>query len=272
MSELHSSGVNLPRKYRPKSLAEVRGQSVAVNALLSFVAAVEHEPASAAFVFYGATGTGKSCAAEALANALGCASDRAELGGFYQVASGTQDGRAVDELLRSLSFRPLFGSGWRVAVINEADRMTAQAETMWLDRLEQLPNRTVMVFTTNEIGRLTDRLTSRCESYEFSATSVEFRGAMEEVIREVWAEETGKRLRRLPEGLGRFELGSDHYSLRLALQQIAPYTRNGKKLPRKLNIPIVRTIANGCSVNGSAAASKAWETRRRNREKLDGET
>jgi DNA polymerase III delta prime subunit len=43
----------------------------------------------------------------------------------------------------------MVGSGWKVVIINEADRMTPQAEVMWLDGLEKLPAKTVVVFTTN---------------------------------------------------------------------------------------------------------------------------
>ena len=49
----------------------------------------------------------------------------------------------------TLSFRPMLGSGWKVLVCNEADRMTTSAETIWLDALEGLPPKSVIVFTTN---------------------------------------------------------------------------------------------------------------------------
>ena len=39
---------------------------------------------------------------------------------------------------------------------------------------------------------------------------------------------------------GKFELGSDEYSIGLALQQIAPYLRTGDPLPASFTVPIVR--------------------------------
>jgi DNA polymerase III delta prime subunit len=63
----------------------------------------------------------------------------------------------------------MFGSGWKVIVANEADRMTAQAETVWLDRLESLPPRTVIVFTTNYPEKLSQRLRDRCTRLVFEA-------------------------------------------------------------------------------------------------------
>ncbi len=68
---------------------------------------------------------------------------------MVEIPSGTQDGRAVEDLLRLMHLRPMAGSGWKVVIINEADRMTPQAEVMWLDglRSEKLPAKTVVVFT-----------------------------------------------------------------------------------------------------------------------------
>ena len=59
------------------------------------------------------------------------------------------------------------GSGWRVVVVNECDRMALPAETLWLDALERLPPRTVIVFTTNDPARLSRRFRDRCEQHRF---------------------------------------------------------------------------------------------------------
>jgi hypothetical protein len=71
-------------------------------------------------------------------------------------------------------------------------------------------------------------------------------------------------LRKLPADLGRFELVGGEVSIRLALQQIAPYARSGRPLPKSFGVPLIRETIGGVSVDGSAAAKKAWETRRRN--------
>ena len=260
----NSNSQNLLKKYYPQTLGDVVGQPEAVRTLASFAkGAAEGRDGQAVFLLHGPTGVGKTAAAFAFARELGCGVDHEELGGVYEIPSGQQDGRAVEELLRSLHFRPLFGSGWRVAIINEADRMTPQAETIWLDGLEHLPNRCVVIFTTNDVGMLTDRVIRRCEVLEFSGTSDTFRRALNRRVRSIWKAETGQAVKKLPAGLGRFELGSECLSLGLALQQVTPYIRRGDPLPARFNVPIVRERANGVSVNGSAAAKKAWETRRR---------
>lgn len=49
-TKLQPTGGNLPRKYRPASLAEIRGQAWAVEQLTAFAAAVKDQPTSAAFI------------------------------------------------------------------------------------------------------------------------------------------------------------------------------------------------------------------------------
>jgi hypothetical protein len=56
----------------------------------------------------------------------------------------------------------------------------------------------------------------------------------------VWKEETGRTLKRLPEGLGKFEAVDENYSIGLALQQIAPNVRSGEPLPEAFVVPFIR--------------------------------
>jgi hypothetical protein len=122
----------------------------------------------------------------------------------------------------------------------DADRMTPQAEVMWLDGLEKLPAKVVVVFTTNNLHKLTDRFIRRCEVQRFDATSDEFRDGMVDVVRQVWKWETGTDLDTIPQDLGKFEKAGDEYSIGLALQQIAIYLRTGDPLPASFAVPIIR--------------------------------
>jgi hypothetical protein len=224
---------NLLARHKPARLSDIHGQATIVRSLSAFAAA----PYSNAFIFAGSSGVGKTATAWALANELGCDPD---WGGVVEIPSGTQDGRAVEDLLRRMHLRPMGGSGWKVVIINEADRMTPQAEVMWLDGLEKLPTKTVVVFTTNNLHKLTDRFIRRCEVQRFDATSDDFRDGMVDVVRQVWKRETGTDLDTIPQDLGKFERAGDEYSIGLALQQIAPYLRTGDPLPASFTVPIVR--------------------------------
>ncbi len=57
----------------------------------------------------------------ALANEL---DGHPDWGGVVEIPSGTQDGRAVEDLLRRMNLQPMGGSSWKVVIIDEADRMT----------------------------------------------------------------------------------------------------------------------------------------------------
>lgn len=165
----------LTEKYRPQWLAEIVGQGGAVAVLRSFV----RNPYPTAFLFAGASGCGKTSAALALANELGCATERQEFGGLWQIASGEQTVANVRELLGRLAFVPFYGSGWRCCIVNEADQISAQAEAVWLDALENLPPRTVVIFTTNNAAKLSDRFRDRCQVLQFdSAPSPAIREAV----------------------------------------------------------------------------------------------
>ncbi len=152
------------------------------------------QPYSTPFVFDGGTGVGKTSAAIALAAELGCDVGEGEFGGVYQIASGEQTADAVRDVARWMGAIPFGGSGWKVVVLNEADRMHPQAEAVWLDVLERLPARTVVVFTTNSIGRMSQRFLDRCERVYFVSQAVALEPEARGFIERVWRRETGEEI------------------------------------------------------------------------------
>ena len=184
------SAGSLTEKYRPTSLDTIWGQDAAVKVLRNFAAA----PHPAAFIFEGETGTGKTSAALALASALGCDLSQKEFGGVYSIASGEQSADAVREAYRQMFNSTWYGSGWKAAIVNEADRMSRPAETIWLDVLEALPPRTVIIFTTNEPGRLSQRFLDRCTRLAFESDAAKLRPSATAFAMAVWKAQTGKRL------------------------------------------------------------------------------
>lgn len=180
--------VSLVEKYRPLSLDAIWGQAKAVKLLRKFAG----RPYPCAFLFEGETGTGKTSAALALASALGCDVAQGEFGGVTQIPSGEQSAEAVREMNNRLWNMPFYGSGWKVLVVNEADRMHLSAEMVWLDRLENLPKRAVVIFTTNSADRLQSRLKDRCVRVKFEYDAAKLTPAAMELAAAVWKAETGQ--------------------------------------------------------------------------------
>lgn len=222
---------SLTIKYRPRCLDEVLGQPAVVRALKQFV----REPYPAAFLLHGESGTGKTATAYALAGELGVEVAEGPLGGFFEIASGRLTGDAVKEHMDHLHYRPLFGSGWRALVANEADAMTEGADKQWLDALEHLPPTTVVVFTTNNPDKLSKRFRDRCEAFAFEGAVKALRPAIRALAKRIWDKEVGRGAPPRLELLGTATLIDETASFRLALQQLAKLIRevrhgSGKKL------------------------------------------
>ncbi len=218
---------NLTTKYRPRCLKDLMGQPAVVHTLSHFVA----QPYPVAMLFHGDTGTGKTSTAYALGHELGCAVDDAEMGGVYEIPSGEMSADEVRAMLRQLCFRPLLGSGWRVLICNEADRMSRPAETIWLDGLEHLPPHSVVIFTTNSPQKLSQRFRDRCETYHFESASQKIQPAIQALATKVWQAEVGHGDCPALDVLGMPTMGdldNMHASFRLALNQLQRYVREAK--------------------------------------------
>jgi replication-associated recombination protein RarA len=257
---------DLVHKYRPTSLAGLLGQPWAARQLALFAEA----PCPCAWLFEGGTGTGKTSAALLLAGALGLAVAEGPYGGLYQIASGEQTAETVRKTMEGLRCRPFFGSGWKVLVVNEADAMTAGAAFVWLDALEDLPPRTVALFTTNAPSKIPARLRDRCERLAFESSALLLRPYLQELTDRVWREEG---CRGAPPDALRLGVADENgdASFRRLLQKLAQLVRAGEmppapataavKAPASPGLP-GRPDRPGGRRNGSEAARKAWATRR----------
>jgi hypothetical protein len=200
---------NLLQRYRPTCLDEVLGQDEVVR--------------------HGETGIGKSAAAFALAHDLGIAVEEEEMGGLYEIRSGELSVDEVKARLHNLWLRPLFGNGWKMLVCNESDRASKPAETIFLDGLEKLPPKSLVIFTTNEIERHSQRFRNRCEEFAFTCEVHKLRPAIRALARKIWAAEVGEGDPPMIDMLGLPKLGdvsSMHCSLRLAVQELQRLIRD----------------------------------------------
>lgn len=58
--------------------------------------------------------------------------------------------------------------GWRVVIVDEADRMNRSTMNGILKSLEEPPDQTVLILVTQSMGRLLPTITSRCQTMKFS--------------------------------------------------------------------------------------------------------
>ena len=120
-------------------------------------------------LFEGPTGVGKTTVAKSIAAELGAC----EFGGLEEIKSGMQDQEAVLRALDTLRYTPMMGSGWKVIIADEADMMSTHAQRIWLSAIEDLPPRSVVIFTTNNPEKFPDRFLDRCERFRFDADAAD---------------------------------------------------------------------------------------------------
>jgi DNA polymerase III, delta subunit/Helix-turn-helix domain len=217
--------MNLVEKYRPRKLADILGQPWVIHQLEKFI----EQPYPVAFIFAGGTGAGKTSAAIVLASELGVAIEHDEMGGLHQIASGEQTGESVRSKMDLMRVSPWMGSGWRCLIVNEADAMTANAAHVWLDALEHLPPRCVVIFTTNHAHKLPARLRDRCELLGFDTSAMTAMPYCQELIDRVWKAEgrteAGPQATDLP---GMVD-GQGEVSFRRTLQLLTLHMRGGNQ-------------------------------------------
>jgi hypothetical protein len=184
---------SLLTKYRPTSFDEILGQDAVVRALSLFAA----EPYTTAMLFHGESGIGKTATAHVLARHLGCNVDEGELGGFTEIRSGEMRIDRVERVLELL----------------------------------RLPPRTVVIFTTNAVNKLSRRFRDRCEVYHFTSDTETLAPRIRQLAQKIWAAEGLAGEVPGLNSLGMPTLGSFddmHASFRLALQQLTRFVREAK--------------------------------------------
>ena len=188
IATLPTDGLAITERHRPSSLDAIVGQGYVVEYLTDFLEA----PHSGAFLFLGPTGTGKSSTARALAGELGCDLTEPELGGYRVIRGGEQTVDTIREAIRNLWARPMFSKdGWKVLAIEEGDRMSEAVCFLWQSALEDLPSKTVVIFTTNFPERFAEALYDRIEKLPFASDGEALAVEAERLIASIWEKETG---------------------------------------------------------------------------------
>ncbi|MBY0277747.1 DNA polymerase III subunit delta' [Candidatus Binatia bacterium] len=190
---------------------DIQGQGRAIGLLRR---AIENGRLAHAFVFAGPAGVGKRATALALARAMLCP-ERPNVGCgtcidcrlvgagshpdlFLEDLAAAQAERATATMLSieqirrvcaALSLRPIRGAG-KVGIVDQAERLTAEAQNALLKTLEEPRGRATLVLVTSNLDALLPTIRSRCQRLLFAplpddlvATLLSREGVEDEIAR-----------------------------------------------------------------------------------------
>ncbi len=176
----------LYRKFRPDTLADVKGQEHIVTTLKNQLAAgrIGH-----AYLFTGTRGTGKTTVAKILARAVNCENPTAEgpcgecricraiaAGASMNVieidAASNNGVDNIREIVEEVSYSPAEGK-YKVYIIDEVHMRSAGAFNALLKTLEEPPSYVIFILATTEVHKLPITILSRCQRYDFKRIPID---------------------------------------------------------------------------------------------------
>ncbi|HSX48450.1 MAG TPA: hypothetical protein VLF41_03050 [Candidatus Nanoarchaeia archaeon] len=137
---------------------------------------------SSAYIFYGSSHIGKSATTGWLAQRFNCKGDETgKCANCRAIASGnypdfvrvTPDGQSIGisqihELQETMSLMRYYQAGRRVVVIEQADKLTIEAQNSLLKLLEEPPEKTTLILVTDQLMALLPTIRSRCQAVHFA--------------------------------------------------------------------------------------------------------
>ncbi len=203
--------MRLSQQYQPVTLDEVVGQPAIVRRLKRLVAA----PSPCCLLFEGRGGVGKSAAAKALIQDLGVCP-------FSGLVEYSASNLSIDEVRRlfgqTFRYRPMAGNPWHVLLVEELELIVSKHVNAALkDELSEqhMPERLIVVATSNDASGLDEALLQRFDVFPFSAGPT-FAEACQERLAWIWQREVGPDI-PLPQGVDQLGWRQNSYSMRRAM-------------------------------------------------------
>jgi DNA polymerase-3 subunit delta' len=166
-------------KEKTMNFNAIIGQPVLVGSLQR---AVKEDMVSNGYIFCGPKGSGKSLTAAVFAKALNCAGAQASrpCGGclscrkfdsgnhpniqYIRPSGASIKIKQIREIISDVSKKP-YENGYKVVIIDEADKMTQDAQDAFLKTLEEPPEATVFILLAQNSNSLLPTVLSRCQVF-----------------------------------------------------------------------------------------------------------
>lgn len=157
----------LYRKYRPKKLSEVVGQSSVTDTLAN---SLKQGKVSHAYLFVGPRGTGKTSVARIFAHEINHFPYELEDDYVDIIEIDGASNRGIEdirELREKVTIAPSEGK-FKVYIIDEVHMLTRDAFNALLKTLEEPPAHVVFIMATTEVQKVPATILSRTQTYNFS--------------------------------------------------------------------------------------------------------
>lgn len=172
---------SLSQRYRPKTFAEITGQTSVTETLRKEVAS---QMLGHAYVFSGPRGVGKTTAARVFAKALNCLEPKnGEPCNACAMCVAANEGRLIDlieldaathtgvdtvreAIVEHVRFAPAQGKR-KVYILDEAHMLSTSSWNALLKTLEEPPPYAFFILATTEVHKVPATIVSRCQRFEF---------------------------------------------------------------------------------------------------------
>jgi DNA polymerase III delta prime subunit len=239
----------LYKKYRPLTWDEIRGNEAVVEGLKSLFSSKSEKDRPHVFLLHGPSGCGKTTIARIITRELKCQdSDFIEVNG-----ANTRGIDTVREVIQHSYYSP-WGEA-RVFLLDEAHKITKEAQNALLKILEDTPQRTYFILCTTEPDGIIETIKTRCTTYQVNPlTSTMIRDLLDWVCNEEGKKVADELLEAISENCN----GSARKALvflsqvidvsdpKKALELVTPMTGKGrgkiekKKEPQKKISPLTK--------------------------------